>query len=450
MDDRVPIRTPILYQNLTKTLTLFDIPTSIAHAQGTIDHPCNDQIYASPPLRTPYPSTEPKTEKAKLNVLRTKPFSDVDVQFPTILLQQGLRDVAENWHLEDWCLPRKISPLSPERRSKKRKADDDTDQVCSLNTRDSVHASTAVLPASEVGTEGGLGIFSSRTAPDFKIPQSEISTRSIQEPLILCSDSTPEAYTCSSIRIIINRLICNPYFIPLSLQFSGANYKLPPNTKFLLSKIGESTAPAFSMAALTMCPNSTGTAGPGQFDCVLLDPPWENRSVRRSARYDTMHDTDPIPVLRATLGQHIAPGALVACWITSKASVRDAALEAFQAWDVQLIEEWAWLKTTVGGLPITQIDGLWRKPYEVLLLGRKCGDEAQGSDSDIRRRVIVAVPDLHSRKPHLKTLVEPFLPRTYRALEVFARNLTAGWYSWGDEVLKYNWEGYWYTHEGSI
>ena len=450
MDDRVPIRTPILYQNLTKTLTLFDIPTSIAHAQGTIDHPCNDQIYASPPLRTPYPSTEPKTEKAKLNVLRTKPFSDVDVEFPTILLQQGLRDVAENWHVEDWCLPRKVSPLSPERRSKKRKADDDTDQVCSLNTRDSVHASTAVLPASKVGTEEELGIPSSRTAPDFKIPQSEISTRSIQEPLILCSNPTPEAYTCSSIRIIINRLICNPYSIRLSLKFPGANYKIPPNTNFLLSKIGESTAPAFSMAALTMYPNSTGTAGPGQFDCVLLDPPWENRSVRRSARYDTMHDTDPMPVLRATLGQHTAPGALVACWITNKASVRDAALEAFQAWDVQLIEEWAWLKTTVGGLPITQIDGLWRKPYEVLLLGRRGGNEAQESDNDIQRRVIVAVPDLHSRKPHLKTLIEPFLPKSYRALEVFARNLTAGWYSWGDEVLKHNWEGYWYTHEGSI
>lgn len=160
-----------------------------------------------------------------------------------------------------------------------------------------------------------------------------------------------------------------------------------------------------------------------------------------------MHDSDPMVVLRDMLGQHIASGALVACWITHKASVRDAALEAFQAWDVQLVEEWAWLKTTVGGLPITQIDGLWRKPYEVLLLGRKGSDGAPESDSEVQRRVIVAVPDLHSRKPHLKTLIEPFLPGAYRALEVFARNLTAGWWSWGDEVLKYNWEGHWYAQE---
>ncbi len=153
-------------------------------------------------------------------------------------------------------------------------------------------------------------------------------------------------------------------------------------------------------------------------------------------------------VLRAILGQHIAPSGLVACWITSKENARESALEAFQAWTVQVIEEWAWLKTTVGGLPVTQIDGLWRKPYEVLLLGRKDSDETPGSNSDVRRRVIVAVPDLHSRKPHLKTLIEPFLPRTYRALEVFARNLTAEWCSWGDEVLKHNWDGHWYAKEG--
>ena len=445
MDDRNFNRTPTLYQNPTKTLTLFDIPTSIANAQGTIDHPCNDQIYASSPLRTPYPSTEPKTEKAKLNLLRTKSLSDADVDFPAALLQQGLSEVAENWPLEDdWCLPRRISPFTPERRSKKRKADDDIDQVCSPNARDSLPTST---PASKVETKERFSILFSRKEPDFNIPQSDISVRSTQEPLILSSDSTPKVCTCSSVRIITNRLVSNPYHTPLYLKVSGAKYKIPPNTNFLLSKIDESTALAFSMAALTMYPISSGTAGPGQFDFVLLDPPWENRSVRRSARYDTMHESDPMAVLRAMLGQHIAPGALVACWITNKASVRDAALEAFQAWDVQLIEEWAWLKTTVGGLAVTEIDGLWRKPYEVLLLGRKCGDEAQ---SDIRRRVIVAVPDLHSRKPHLKPLMKLFLSSTYRALEVFARNLTAEWWSWGDEVLKYNWEGHWFTHEGSI
>lgn len=40
-------------------------------------------------------------------------------------------------------------------------------------------------------------------------------------------------------------------------------------------------------------------------------------------------------------------------------------------------------------------------------------------------------------------LVEPYLPETYRACEIFGRNLTEGWFTWGDEALKFNWDGHW-------
>ena len=35
------------------------------------------------------------------------------------------------------------------------------------------------------------------------------------------------------------------------------------------------------------------------------------------------------------------------------------------------------------------------------------------------------------------------MPKKYLALEIFARNLTAGWWSWGDEVLEYQKKKYW-------
>lgn len=144
------------------------------------------------------------------------------------------------------------------------------------------------------------------------------------------------------------------------------------------------------------------------------------------------------------------------------------------------------------GEPVYAIDGLWRKPYEVLLLGQKMDDDNTHRSDDrgddhhhhhppnpqpepqtkaeadrngvstttsnnnekesrppIKRRLIVAVPDVHSRKPCLQELVEPLIRdrigdgREYRALEVFARHLTAGWWALGDEVLKFNWEGHW-------
>lgn len=201
------------------------------------------------------------------------------------------------------------------------------------------------------------------------------------------------------------------------------------------------------MAALTILPNPTAIAGPGQFDFTLLDPPWENRSVRRSAKYQTMNSSDPMTVLRGMLGQHIAPGGLVACWVTNKANTRDTALAAFEYWGVQLIEIWAWLKTTIHGKPVTEIEGLWRKPYELLLVGKRSDKEAGHLNDTAKARVLVAVPDFHSRKPSLKELFEPMLPVHYRALEIFARNLTAGWWAWGDEVLMYNWEGHWSQSE---
>lgn len=149
--------------------------------------------------------------------------------------------------------------------------------------------------------------------------------------------------------------------------------------------------------------------------------------------------------LEGMLGQNIAPHGLVGCWITNKPAVRKAALAAFDQWGVKLTEEWTWLKVTTKGEPVTELGGIWRKPYEVLLLGRKGVEGKNLEAGEVKKRLIAAVPDLHSRKPNLKELIEPLTPEpaNYRALEIFARNLTAGWFAWGAECLKYNWDGYW-------
>ena len=67
----------------------------------------------------------------------------------------------------------------------------------------------------------------------------------------------------------------------------------------------------------------------------------------------------------------------------------------------------------------------------------------------IKKRVIAAVPDLHSRKPCLKELIEPFMPdaKDYSALEIFGRYAVKGWSVWGDEALKFNADMYWVEHE---
>ncbi|KAL8997602.1 MAG: hypothetical protein Q9169_003149 [Polycauliona sp. 2 TL-2023] len=290
---------------------------------------------------------------------------------------------------------------------------------------------------------------------EIKVPErGTVIWREPQGPLILASSATTEAYRVPQARDLMNRVIHNPSARPLRVHVGhpGRKYNIPPSSIFMLSRIGQREASHFSKMTTKIFPEPSQSAAPGQFDFILLDPPWENRSARRSKAYDLRRkaDEDPMDVLGGMLGNHMAPGALVACWITNKTPVRDAALQAFESWGVEIVEEWAWLKTTVHGEPICNLDGLMRRPYEILLVGKKADVTCDQSDDStlaksITKRVIVGVPDLHSRKPCLKEMIEPMMKHrsNYRALEVFARNLTAGWWSWGDEALKYNWTGYW-------
>ncbi|KAJ9627941.1 hypothetical protein H2203_003160 [Taxawa tesnikishii (nom. ined.)] len=193
-----------------------------------------------------------------------------------------------------------------------------------------------------------------------------------------------------------------------------------------------------------------------------MDPPWPNASVRRTKKsgnapyqvVDSLWDLGNL-VFETNLDMLLAEGGLVGIWITNKPAVRDFVLGEdgiFATWGVELEEEWLWVKTTRKGEPVTAIYSLWRKPYEVLLLGRKRkhGDYAGETTRDVTRRVIAGVPDLHSRKPCLKELIEPLMPdpSRYHALEVFARYLVSGWWSWGNEVLKFNYEGWWQSSNG--
>jgi N6-adenosine-specific RNA methylase IME4 len=173
---------------------------------------------------------------------------------------------------------------------------------------------------------------------------------------------------------------------------------------------------------------------------------------------------------------------LAAIWITNAEKARRTAYESLVSTGFRVVEEWVWVKTTIDGSAISAVEGLWRKPYEILVIGRADGitgrvdledttttldicavediglqeNDLLGIDpAGIKRRVIAAVPDLHSRKPNLKEVFERvfFMDsdcnetksneveagiQSYSALEVFARNCTAGWWACGNEVLKFN------------
>lgn len=186
---------------------------------------------------------------------------------------------------------------------------------------------------------------------------------------------------------------------------------------------------------------------PAQFDVIVLDPPWPNRSAKRKrGNYHPVRDFDTIRDLLAQIpiASRLAPDGLVAVWITNSSHPADLLTSPkggiFSQWDVELVGEWTWLKVTAHGEPIVSLDATYRRPWERLLIARKRGGLARGA---LEPKVIIAAPEVHSRKLSLRRLFDEMLPPGYQGLEIFARNLTAGWWSWGNEVLLFQNVQFW-------
>lgn len=413
--------TAILYKNADETVILIDIPASNSLASQSKEQETTgfSSLISCPPLDIPHPSLEPKSERARANVLASNPPGENDALYKEIA-RQGLREIRAKYH-GDWCFPRSFSELKSE-------------------SSPSPHTKTIIpTPASESGS-----LLNTRTSilpiPGGKKVSSHIFL--LAKPIVKAS------VEAISNRCVHNVLSCSVNMLVGDEEFS---FLIPPRSMFTLGRIDDGNILDWSACARRIYPGPSMTAPPGQFDLVLVDPPWHNRSVSRGKKYQTSAASDVGNIVLSRIGSHIAEGGFLACWITNKPAVRASVLSSFDATGIELVEEWLWLKVTIGGEPVYAIDGLWRKPYEVLLIGRRVevnSDDMALSEivrKDVARRLVVGVPDIHSRKPSLKNLFETVLrlPSGYRALEIFARAVTTGWWSWGDEVLKYNDKRYW-------
>jgi N6-adenosine-specific RNA methylase IME4 len=424
---------PILWQNKDRTVTLFDIPCSIEDAQQF--SPCyKKNILTSPAIQHPFPSTEPKSAVAKDRV-KSQAGEDKTSVDRQNLLGSDLHHVKQN-HSGDWCLPRPFSQV-PSRRAKKRRLDDEStiNQPVETSSTDHIDATLrldGVLQDIATGSDGQCyGLY-------FERGENEESR---------ASNTTSHSNTSHNTQRIV--------FRQNGRDIEPLRFWIPPLASFHIGDCSDAR-----VFRATIRKHLDPREPLDSFNLILMDPPWPNKSVKRThqtpgSTYQTpasMWDVREL-LLDSKVDLLMAEDCLVGVWITHKPAVRELILGddgLFDYWDVQLEEEWIWLKTTSQGKPVTSLDAVWRRPYEVLLLGRKrkdssCHQENNVATQDVKRRVIVAVPDLHSRKPCLKALIEPLIRNegSYRVLEVFARHLVAGWWSWGNECLKFNWEGYW-------
>ncbi|KAF2985241.1 hypothetical protein EK904_007555 [Melospiza melodia maxima] len=179
-----------------------------------------------------------------------------------------------------------------------------------------------------------------------------------------------------------------------------------------------------------------------KYDVIVIDPPWENKSVKRSNRYSYLSSWQikqiPVPALAA-------PNCLVVMWVTNRQKhLRFVKDELYPHWSVKTLAEWHWVKITTAGEFVLPLDSLHKKPYEVLILGRVQGNvkealrKSEGVLPIPEHQLIVSIPcSLHSHKPPLAAVLAEFIKPDVECLELFARNLQPGWTSWGNEVLKF-------------
>ncbi|XP_044265070.1 N(6)-adenine-specific methyltransferase METTL4 [Tribolium madens] len=175
-----------------------------------------------------------------------------------------------------------------------------------------------------------------------------------------------------------------------------------------------------------------------KYDLILLDPPWWNKYIRRKRKhtehgYDMMFNDD---LKNLPLENHLKNDALIVVWCTNSpqhlAALRE---EIFPKWGVKYVAKWYWVKVTKSGIPVCQFAPPPRKqPFEQIIFAAV---ESRSLPNPPDGKLVASVPSaLHSHKPPLCQLLQPFLPPSPNCLEVFARYLLPNWTSYGREVLR--------------
>ncbi|KAF1995847.1 MT-A70-domain-containing protein [Amniculicola lignicola CBS 123094] len=427
----------ILYQNAERDITLVDIPRSIAQGRP-------DTLLSSEALEEPFVSTiEPKTEKAKSELLRWISL-DLHKNYKAII-EQALPQIHQ--HVSgDWCLSRKILPSLPKRWKGGDMEVDDPEKDIEQRLREWSAISDQQPNLATMMATLGVHDDSKSTGEQWLMSYKPARGGDAQ-----AEESAKEPWTSSfhnpndyALTLTVRNHTSQQTMQPLEYHFD-----VPAHSTIILNDTANPDEFRYTLHKLAYEHELTR-----RFDLVAIDPPWPNGSAKRKIAYKLPYGQKFVEKMlrNMELDSYLAPNALVGVWITNKEALRSMILGPggiFEQWNVGLIEEWIWVKTTTKGEPMFALENLNRRPYETFLLGRVGPNPSVKMEhvETVKRRVIAAVPDVHSRKPCLKELLEPFLPEDYSALEIFARCLVPGWTSWGNEVIKFNLDRYWATAE---
>lgn len=493
----------ILFESLDKSVVVMDIPRSIEEAQvlpgkATDKRRRQRRLVSARPVEKPWPTPEPRDGGGD-GITMSMSHSAAIAELMTLGTVRAALDTVRSSYAGPWCLPRVVLGDSTgddggdgnsgneddggnDRPEKKRKrhlpsskteeeGKEDADLDIAVSSSESVRKGQQIPPPpsqQEQHTNAAVNASSPSTSnpslPPSLTPQSPPPPQH-QDRFFIPEQSHPLLGTISAQR-----------------------------STFL------ATAPAFDLIVLDP-PWPSRSARRKRKNNHNHSHNHNSSSPDSNSGYATVRDMQDARALlsQIPIAAHLKPDGLVAIWITNKAAVGDLLFAPSTSrssggsgvaisqpppaplWGdfLEPIGEWIWLKVTAGtGEPVVDPEARWRKPWERLVIARRrgsrvrlCGADSgsnnrsssssntrnssgsssgasalsSSSSSSSQRRVILAVPDVHSRKPNLRGLFAGLnvLPEGYAGLEVFARNLTAGWWGWGDEVLRFQERRHW-------
>jgi N6-adenosine-specific RNA methylase IME4 len=172
-----------------------------------------------------------------------------------------------------------------------------------------------------------------------------------------------------------------------------------------------------------------------EYDFMIFDHPWKNKSVKRSRLAQYEMTLDHYSLLQLPIHTTLSKTGFIGMWVTNNPKYHEFILKKlFPCWKVVLVSTLIWIKSKDDGDSL--YSNLGRKPYEMLYIAAKVGTRSPFPPE----MVYDALPTIHSQKPILDSFFASYLGDfdERRKFEGFARKLRKGWTCWGNQVIIFN------------